>query len=126
IAKTDPAYVVKITAFSKYQLYVTIEDNPTAEEKKDCPNAYKTASPVMLEKSGAKKNFTPSIAPSNVNARTTIIKKKMNSNGIIYLFARSIPFFIPKEIKTTLHNVNNKRQPNVTVGLVITETNNPS
>ena len=67
---------VRLTSFFKYELYVTIQENPTASEKKDCPNAYNNDSPVIFEKSGDRKNLTPSIAPSSVNERTTRMIKK--------------------------------------------------
>ena len=48
------------------ELYVTITATPTDSEKNDCPIAYKMISDVTFEKSGCKKNRTPSPAPSNV------------------------------------------------------------
>src|SRR5699024_12367482 len=87
IVTTLTAEVVKLTSISKEELYVTIHENPTAREKKDCPNAYNTALPVILEKSGFKKKLIPSIAPLSVIERTTNIMKKINNKGIIYLFA---------------------------------------
>ena len=83
---------VRLISFFKYELYVTIQENPTAREKNDCPSAYNIDWPVIFEKSGDKKNFTPSIAPSSVNARTTSIIKNINRKGIIYLLALSMPF----------------------------------
>lgn len=88
----EPADFVKLMSFPKYELYVTMQDKPTHKEKKDCPNAYRTDVPVIALKSGFKKNSIPSVAPSRVKERTTIIKKQINNKGIIYLFARSIPF----------------------------------
>src|SRR5699024_709259 len=64
IPTTDPADDVKLTSRFKYELYVTIHENPTDKEKNDCPKANNIPSPVMLEKSGAKKKTTPSHAPS--------------------------------------------------------------
>src|SRR5699024_8144889 len=103
-----------------------MHENPTAKEKNDCPNAYNKDSPVILEKSGAKKNVTPSIAPSNVKERMTKMIKKINNNGIIYLFAFSIPFFTPNEMTNTLISVNKSNPKRVVPGLPTTEPNSAS
>src|SRR5699024_4370149 len=66
IVTTLPAEVVKLTSFSKYELYVTIHENPTAREKKDCPNAYNTALPVILVKSDINIKIIPSNNPSSI------------------------------------------------------------
>lgn len=120
---TDPADDVKLTSRFKYELYVTIHENPTESEKNDCPKAKRTDSPVMLEKSGAKKKTTPSMAPSNVNARTTNTMKKINNKGIIILFARSIPFATPSAMTITFISVKISRPISVVVGLEIIEPN---
>src|SRR5699024_10798795 len=106
------------------ELYVTIHEKPTAKEKNDCPNAYNNDSGGKLEKSGLRKNATPSIAPSNVKERITNIIKKINNNGIIYLFARSITFLIPNAITNTFNTVNIAKPINVTLGLPVTWQNN--
>lgn len=123
IPTTDPAEERRFTSFFKYELYVTIHEKPTAKEKNDCPKAYNTASPVIFEKSGVKKNVTPSQAPSNVSARTTNIKKKINNNGIINRFARSIPFLIPVAMTRTLINVKISNPAIVIKGEPVTESN---
>src|SRR5699024_826828 len=115
ILTTALADEVKLISFSKYELYVTIHEKPTAKEKNDCPNAYNNDSAVKLEKSGLRKNVTPSIAPSNVRERITNIIKKINNNGIIYLLARSIPFLIPNAITNTFNTVNIAKPINVTL-----------
>src|SRR5699024_97159 len=111
---------LKLKPLNKNQLQETIHEKPTAKEKNDCPNAYNNDSAVKLEKSGLRKNSTPSIAPSNVKERITNIIKNINNNGIIYLFARSIPFFIPSAMTNTFITVNIAKPISVTLGLPVT------
>ena len=69
---------------------------PTDREKNACPNACRNVSPVILEKSGLKKNFTPSKAFGKVSERAIKINNRTNKAGIMILHAFSMPFWMPR------------------------------
>src|SRR3989339_814899 len=81
---------------------------PRLNEKKACPRAASIVSPVIFEKSGYKRNLTPSLAPSRVRDLIASNKTRINSIGISILEYFSIPFFTPA---TTIRadSVRNKR-----------------
>ena len=64
-------------------------------EKKTCPIAASIVFAVIFEKSGIKKNFTPSQALSSVKTRIISTISNRNSSGIISLQNFSIPFSMP-------------------------------
>ncbi len=59
------------------------------------------------------------MAPSNVTARITRTMNIIKSNGIIHLFAFSIPFWTPNEITSTFANVNKAKPTSVIQGVPI-------
>src|SRR3989339_1550252 len=91
---------------------------PKLREKKACPKAASSVSPVILEKSGYRRNFTPSIAPSNVNDRIAKITTRMKSTGIRIFEYLSIPFLTPA---TTMRALSPRKRR-----CIITGTNDDS
>ena len=65
---------------------------PKLKEKNACPIARTMTWGVIFEKSGCRKNFSPSLASGSVNDRMQKTMRIMNSIGINMLDIFSIPF----------------------------------
>ena len=103
---------------------MTIIEIPILIAKKDCPIANKILSEVIFEKSGCKKNFTPSIALSSVNERIIRATNKTNNAGNIYLLAFSIPFCTPFDTTHIVMNIKAKCPIIAQAGFPIVSVNN--
>lgn len=93
--ETVIAVRVNFVSFGKYPAYVTNTPIPRLSEKNACPVALIMVSADIFEKSGFKKNDTPSIAPGSDRLTQTRIAKIKNRIGIAILDKRSIPFWTP-------------------------------
>ena len=71
---------------------------PKLKEKNACPIARTMTWGVIFEKSGCRKNFSPSLASGSVNDRMQKTMRIMNSIGINMLDIFSIPFCTPLDI----------------------------
>ena len=71
---------------------------PKLKEKNACPIARTMTWGVIFEKSGCRKNFSPSLASGSVNDRIQKTMRIMNSIGINMLDIFSIPFCTPLDL----------------------------
>lgn len=71
---------------------------PKLKEKNACPIARTMTWGVIFEKSGCRKNFSPSLASDSVNDRMQKTMRIMNSIGINMLDIFSIPFCTPLDM----------------------------
>ena len=71
---------------------------PKLKEKNACPIARTMTWGVIFEKSGCRKNFSPSLASGSVNERIQNTMRIMNSIGINMLDIFSIPFCTPLDM----------------------------
>ena len=71
---------------------------PKLKEKNACPIARTMTWGVIFEKSGCRKNFSPSLASGSVNDRMQKTMRIMNSIGIHMLDIFSIPFCTPLDM----------------------------
>ena len=71
---------------------------PKLKEKNACPIARTMTWGVIFEKSGCRKNFSPSLASGSVNDRMQKTMRIMNSIGINMLDIFSIPFCTPLDM----------------------------
>ena len=69
---------------------------PIESEKKAWPMATSSVRAVIFEKSGAKRNRSPSALPGISSERTASTTRTRNSSGISTLADRSIPFCTPQ------------------------------
>ena len=60
-----------------------------------CPNASTTPRQVSCEKSGANRNASPLCTPGSMSELTQNTMSSKNSNGIMMLDMRSMPFCTP-------------------------------
>ena len=80
--------------------------NPRLNEKNACPIAPIITDELILEKSGVKRNFNPSIAPGINNEFMQKIMRMRNKHGIMMFDMRSIPFCTPRITITKLRRRN--------------------
>ena len=71
---------------------------PKLKEKNACPIARTMTWGVIFEKSGCRKNFSPSLASGSVNDRIQKTMRIMNSIGINMLDIFSIAFCTPLDM----------------------------
>ena len=81
---------------------------PRLREKNTCPIALITTCGVSLEKSGRKKNETPSSAPGRVRERTAAAINSTNRAGMRILLIFSIPPEMPRETISTVAAINSR------------------
>ena len=79
---------------------------PMESEKNACPKAVSTVAGPIFEKSGFKKNFSPS-APLGISSEWMASATKMTkSSGISTLAERSIPFCTPSAMMKWVARMN--------------------
>ena len=96
----------RFSFFGTYDPYVTIMPIPTDSEKKACPRAATSVSPLMASGRISNRYLTPSQAPGSVTARNTIAIRSKNKHGIRNLLNFSIPLETPRTT-TKMHKPKN-------------------